>query len=45
MGKIAGEARAMQEKQERAQREQIDLLKNIAQKLDKIIVLLSDTPR
>jgi len=40
MAKIAGEARAMQEKQDRAQREQIELLKNIANKLDQVIVLL-----
>jgi len=40
MAKIAGEARAMQEKQDRAQREQIELLKNISNKLDQIVTLL-----
>ena len=40
MAKIAGEARAMQEKQERTQREQTELLKNIANKLDQVITLL-----
>ncbi len=40
MTKIAGEAKAMQEKQERMSREQTDLLRNISEQLEKIISLL-----
>lgn len=40
MTKIAGEAKAMQEKQERMSREQTDLLRNISGQLEKIISLL-----
>ncbi len=40
MTKIAGEAKAMQEKQERMAREQTDLLRNISGQLEKIISLL-----
>mgnify|MGYP001619018301 CR=1 FL=1 len=37
LSKIAGEAKQMQDKQERGQREQIELLKKISDKLDQII--------
>ncbi len=40
MAKIAGEAKAMQEKQDKAQREQIDLLKKISTQLETVISLL-----
>ena len=42
ISKIAGEARQVQEKQERLQREQIDLLRKISEKLDQVVVLLKD---
>jgi len=40
LSKIAGDAKAMQERQEKAQREQIDLLKKISGQLDMVISLL-----
>jgi len=40
LSKMASEARAIQEKQERMQREQIDVLKKISDKLDQVISLL-----
>jgi len=40
LSKIAGEAKAMQDKQERSQREQMDILKKISGQLDRIISLL-----
>ncbi|MFA5094441.1 MAG: hypothetical protein WC512_04285 [Candidatus Omnitrophota bacterium] len=40
LSKIAGEAKVMQEKQEKVQREQIDLLKKISGQLDRVINLL-----
>jgi len=40
ISKIAGEAKVMQEKHERVQREQIDLLKKISGQLDRVIGLL-----
>ena len=43
--KIASEARQVQEKQERIQREQIEILKNISNKLDQVIVLLKQDNR
>jgi hypothetical protein len=43
LSKMAGEAKQMQEKQERIQREQIDLLKSIAAKLYEVIKLLKQT--
>jgi hypothetical protein len=42
MSKLAGEAKAMQEKQERAAREQTDLLRKIAAQLDTVISLLKE---
>ena len=41
LSKMANEARAIQEKQDRAQAQQIDLLQKISNKLDQIITLLS----
>ncbi len=40
MAKIAGEAKSMQERQERMTREQTDLLQKISAQLDKVIALL-----
>lgn len=40
LSKIAGEARQLQERQEHMQREQIDLLKKISDKLDQVITIL-----
>jgi len=40
MAKIAGEAKAMQEKQDRTAREQTDLLRKISTQLDAVIELL-----
>jgi len=40
LSKIAGEAKVMQEKQEKVQREQIDMLKKISGQLDRVISLL-----
>ncbi len=42
LSKLASEAKQVQEKQERLQREQIDLLKKISDKLDQVIVLLKE---
>ena len=42
MTKIAGEAKQMQERQERTTREQTDLLKKISAQLDMVIALLKD---
>lgn len=42
LSKLASEAKQVQEKQERLQREQIDLLKKISDKLDQVIVLLRE---
>jgi len=42
MAKIAGEAKQMQEKQERMAREQLEALLKISVKLDTIIGLLND---
>jgi hypothetical protein len=42
MAKIAGEAKQMQEKQERMAREQLEALQKISMKLDTIIGLLND---
>ncbi len=43
LSKMAGEARQLQEKQERIQREQIEVLRSIAAKLDEVIKLLKQT--
>lgn len=40
LSRIAGEAKEMQEKQERCQREQTELLRQISNKLDQVIALL-----
>jgi len=40
LSKIAGEARQLQERQEHMQREQIELLKKISDKLDQILIVL-----
>ena len=40
--KIAGEAKNMQEKQERMSKEQLDVLKKISTQLDAVIVLLQN---
>lgn len=42
MAKIAGEAKQMQERQERAQQEQLDLLKKIAAQMETVISLLKE---
>ncbi|HOW58584.1 MAG TPA: hypothetical protein PLO78_02525 [Candidatus Omnitrophota bacterium] len=42
MAKIAGEAKAMQEKQDKMSREQIDLLRKISNQLDAVISLLKE---
>lgn len=42
LSKLAVEAKQVQEKQERLQREQIDLLKKISDKLDQVIALLKE---
>ena len=42
MAKIAGEAKAMQEKQECMAREQVDLLRKISSQLDSVITLLKE---
>lgn len=42
LSKLASEAKQVQEKQERLQREQIDLLKKISDKLDQVIALLRE---
>jgi len=40
LSKLAGQAKELQQTQERAQREQIDLLKKITGQLDEVISLL-----
>ena len=40
MSKLASQAKTMQEKQERVQKEQIEILKKIDHKLDQVITLL-----
>jgi hypothetical protein len=42
LSKMAGEAKQMQEKQERFQAEQLEVLKKISAKLDQIILLLKE---
>ena len=42
MAKIAGEAKQMQEKQERMSREQLDVLQKISAQMDTVISLLKD---
>lgn len=42
MAKIAGEAKNMQEKQERMAREQLDMLRKISTQMDTVITLLKD---
>jgi hypothetical protein len=42
MAKIAGEAKQMQEKQERYQREQTEILKKISDQLSQVISLLRE---
>ncbi len=42
MAKIAGEAKQMQEKQERMSREQLDVLSRISSQLNTVIALLRD---
>jgi hypothetical protein len=40
MAKLAQEARSIQERQDRSQREQLDILRQISGKLDQVIDLL-----
>jgi hypothetical protein len=42
MAKIAGEAKNMQEKQERMAREQLDMLKKISSQMETVISLLKE---
>ena len=42
ISKLAGEAKQIQEKQERVQQEQIIILRNISSKLDEVIRLLKE---
>jgi len=42
MSKMLSEAKHLQEKQERFQQEQLDLLKKISGKLDEVITLLKN---
>jgi hypothetical protein len=42
MAKIAGEAKAMQEKQERMAKEQLEMLQKISAQIDAVISLLKD---
>ncbi|MFH0985534.1 MAG: hypothetical protein V1882_08355 [Candidatus Omnitrophota bacterium] len=42
MAKIAGEAKQIQEKQERMSREQMEILQKISAQMDTIISLLKD---
>jgi uncharacterized membrane protein (DUF106 family) len=42
MAKIAGEAKNMQEKQERMAREQLEMLKKISGQLDTVVSLLKE---
>lgn len=43
MAKLAGEAKQMQEKQERIAREQLDALKKISAQLDTVVSLLQSS--
>lgn len=43
MAKIAGEAKKMQERQERMQQEQTEILKKISAQLDQVVDLLKKT--
>ena len=43
MAKLAGEAKNMQEKQERMSKEQLDVLKKISTQLDAVILLLQNS--
>ncbi len=42
MAKIAGEAKQMQEKQERMSKEQLEILQKISAQMDAVITLLKD---
>lgn len=42
MAKIAGEAKQMQEKQERMAKDQLDLLRKISGQMDTLIAILKD---
>lgn len=42
MAKLAAQAKEIQEKQDRAQREQIDLLRKISKQLDDILTVLGE---
>jgi len=42
MAKIAGEAKNMQEKQEKMSREQLDMLRKISDQMETVISLLKD---
>ncbi len=42
MAKIAGEAKNMQEKQEKMSREQLEMLQKISTQMDAVITLLKD---
>jgi len=42
MAKIAGEAKNMQEKQEKMSREQLEMLRKISTQMDTVISLLRD---
>ncbi len=42
MAKIAAEAKNMQDKQDKAQREQTDVLRGISRQLDEVIKLLKE---
>ena len=42
MAKIAGEAKNMQEKQEKMSKEQLDTLQKISAQIDTVIALLKD---
>lgn len=42
MAKIAGEAKAMQEKQEKMAREQLEMLQKLSAQMDTVISLLRD---
>ena len=42
MAKIAGEAKLMQEKQERMLKEQLDILRKISTQMDTVIAFLKD---
>ena len=42
MAKIAGEAKHMQEKQERMSREQLEILQKISAQMDTVIALLKN---